>query len=423
VKESPSIALQTHGCKLNQAETEALARAFSAAGYRVVAADAKADVYLLNSCSVTQTADAKARQWLRKIGRVHPGSLIVATGCYAERDAQALSGIPGVRLVAGNQAKDDLVSLVTAEIGQVLPTGSATESLNQERHRAMVKIQDGCQSFCAYCVVPLVRPVELSRPAEDIVREVRQLIDAGYREVVLTGTKVGTYRTADTSLSELLCKLLTETKVTRLRLSSLQPQEITPALIDLWQEPRLCRHFHISLQSGSDAVLRRMQRRYNTTDYARAVALIRERVPDVSVTTDVIAGFPGETDAEFRESYLLCEQLSFARLHVFPYSPRSGTAAATLPPVPPDIKRERTQELLKLARQSLYSFNAGCSGRVIEVLWEQSVKGVLSGLTDNYIRVFTRDEASLCGRVTPVLLGQTYRDGLWGEIIPPTTVL
>jgi threonylcarbamoyladenosine tRNA methylthiotransferase MtaB len=348
VKETCRIALQTHGCKLNQAETESLARAFEADGYRVVPADTEADVYLLNSCSVTHTADAKARQWLRKIGRVRPGCLIVATGCYAERDAQALSQVPGVRVVAGNTAKDDLVSLVTAALGAAPITDTATEIPVTPRYRAMVKIQDGCRSFCAYCVVPLVRPVESSRTADEIVREVQELVGAGYREIVLTGTKVGTYRDADTNLSNLLCKLLAKTDVMRLRLSSIQPQEVTPELIGLWDDPRLCRHFHLSLQSGSDAVLRRMNRRYTTVEYAAAVALIRERVPDVAVTTDVIAGFPGETAEEFNESYRFCRAAGFARLHVFPYSPRTGTAAAVMPPVSAEVKRKRTQELLKL---------------------------------------------------------------------------
>ena len=413
---SHRIALQTHGCKLNQAETEALARAFDAAGYQVVPADAAADIYLLNSCSVTHTADAKARQWLRKVGRARPYSLIVATGCCAERDARTLAEIPGVRVVAGNAAKEDLVSLVTAELGAPPPVSTVTESTETARHRAMVKIQDGCQSFCAYCVVPLVRPVESCRPAADIVREIKELIGAGYREIVLTGTKVGAYRDAGIDLSGLLSKILAGTGVTRLRLSSLQPQEITPELLSCWEEPRLCRHFHLSLQSGSDAVLGRMQRRYTTADYERAVALIRERLPDVSVTTDVIAGFPGETDAEFRESYRFCQRMGFARLHVFPYSPRSGTAAALLPPIPADIKRERTQGLLGLARESLQAFNSGFSGRTMTVLWEQRVSGVLNGLTENYIRVFAHGDASLCGRVTPLLLCQPYRDGLWGEI-------
>ena len=412
----PRIALQTHGCKLNQAETEALARAFAAAGYRVVPTDAAADIYLLNSCSVTQTADAKARQWLRKVGRTNPDSLIVATGCYAARDARALQGIPGVRVVVGNADKDKLVSLVSEELGGGPPTGTASTVPNQDRHRAMVKIQDGCRSFCAYCVVPLVRPVESCRPAAEIVDEIQVLTGLGYREVVLTGTKVGTYRSADTRLPELLCKVLEETDVARLRLSSLQPPEITPALIDLWRESRLCRHFHVALQSGSDAVLGRMRRGYTTADYLSAVALIRERVPNASVTTDIIAGFPGETDMESEASYLFCQRLGFARLHVFPYSPRTGTAAAALPPVPAAAKRQRTQELLKLAAASLHAFNQGFTGRVMEVLWEQRVKGVLSGLTDNYIRVFSRGDVMFCGQVTPVLLGRAYRDGLWGEI-------
>ena len=348
----PSLAVDSLGCKLNQAEMETAARQLVNAGYRLVSPSARADIYILNSCTVTHTADRKARQKLRGYHRLNSEARLVVTGCYAERAPQELREIDGVDLVIGNGEKQDILRIL--EEAGFPATGVATYSpdlyTNSRRIRSFIKIQDGCQNFCAYCIVPLVRSREVCIPADDIVKEVRVRVAEGYREVVLTGTEIGRYRDQDTGLERLIGRILTETGISRLRLSSLQPPEVSSRLIDLWRDPRLCPHFHLSLQSGSDSVLARMKRRYTAADYRSTVSLIRDTVPDAAVTTDVIVGFPGESDVEFQETLDYCHEMQFARIHVFPYSPRPGTAAAAMMPrVSAGVKRERRRQMLSSA--------------------------------------------------------------------------
>ncbi len=399
------IALATLGCKLNQAESELLARQFTGAGCRLVSSVAEADVYILNTCTVTHVTDSKCRHLLRLAHHRNPGALVVATGCYAQRAPQELAQIEGVSLVVGNDEKTRLLKLLPESGCLNRPTSVREDCVtsNEEvlRTRAFVKVQDGCNKFCAYCVVPLVRGREKSLPVERVVAEVRQRVAEGYQEVVLTGTEVGSYRSNGVDLKGLLEQVLSETGIIRLRLSSLQPQEVSPQLIGLWRDSRLCPHFHLSLQSGSDGMLTRMKRHYGVSDYREAVSLIRGLVPDVAITTDIIVGFPGETGEEFEESYQLCRQLGFARIHVFPYSSRPGTEAALLPgKVCDKVRRERVQKMLALARENARSFRQQFSGRVMPVLWEQrSAEGVWSGLTGNYVRVHTRSDEDLTNRL------------------------
>ena len=260
-----------------------------------------------------------------------------------------------------------------------------------------------------------MRGREKSIPVDQVVAEVRQRVADGYKEVVLTGTKIGSYNYDGVSLRGLLQRILTETDVERLRLSSLQPKEISPELIGLWRNERLCRHFHLSLQSGSDGVLGRMRRGYTSGDYQQAVALIRDMVPEVAITTDIIVGFPGETEAEFEESYELCRQMEFARIHLFPYSPRQGTQAARMPDQVGDrVKRERSQRMLALARESAQNFRQRFLGKTMTVLWEKRSDGVWTGLTDNYIRVYTKSDEDLTNKLLPVKLMEARGDGVWG---------
>jgi threonylcarbamoyladenosine tRNA methylthiotransferase MtaB len=401
--ETTRIALDTVGCKLNQAETQLLARQLARAGYRLVAPEDGADVYVLNTCTVTRVADGKCRRLLKSARRRNPGALVVAIGCYVERDRQELAQIKGVDLVLDNSQKMDLLPRLE-QSGRLLRPG-AVSSHADFRTRAFIKVQDGCNNFCSYCIVPMVRGREKSLPLEQVLDEVKSRVADGYKEVVLTGTEIGAYNDKGIGLKELLRRILADTGVARLRLSSLQPQEITPALIGLWQDERLCRHFHLSLQSGSDAVLKRMKRRYTTADYKRAVELIRKAVPGAAVTTDVIVGFPGETEAEFRESYDFARQMDFARIHVFTYSPRPGTKAADTPrQVDDKIKRERSRRMLALGRACVRSFRKGFLGQTLMVLWEKETGGVWSGLTDNYIRAHTRSDDDLANRLMPVEL-------------------
>jgi threonylcarbamoyladenosine tRNA methylthiotransferase MtaB len=286
------------------------------------------------------------------------------------------------------------------------PVGPGASSKQADfRTRAFVRVQDGCNSFCAYCIVPLVRGREKSQPLERVIDEVKDCVADGYKEVVLTGTEIGAYSDNGVGLGDLLRRILAETGVARLRLSSLQPKEITPGLIGLWRDGRLCRHFHLSLQSGSDSVLERMRRRYSTADYQNTVDLIREAVPGAAITTDVIVGFPGETDDEFRESYSFCQQMQFARIHVFSYSPRPGTRAAGMPgQVEAKLKRERSRRMLALGRACVRNFRKGFLGETLMVLWEKETGGVWSGLTDNYIRVYVKSDEDLTNQLLPVEL-------------------
>lgn len=416
----PGVAFDSLGCKLNQAETELLARQFAEAGYRLVSAEDKADVYVLNTCTVTHIADRKSRHRLRLAHRRNPGAWLVATGCYAERAAQELEQIEGVNLVVGNARKSQLLQLLEESGSLSRPVGRNLMNPCDRvcRTRAFIKVQDGCHNFCAYCIVPLVRRREECVPLSQVIAEVRNRVHEGYQEVVLTGTEIGTYHGDGINLGTLLERILAETAVPRLRLSSLQPQEISPELIELWRDQRLCPHFHLSLQSGSDRVLGRMNRRYSAADYRRAVSLIREVVPETSITTDFIVGFPGETEAEFRESFSFCQQMQFARIHVFPYSPRPGTEAAHMPgKVVDSVKRRRSQEMLALAGDSIQRFNRQFLGKDRAVLWEQQAGGVWSGLTDNYIKVYTRSHEDLTNRLLPVKLVEIYKDGVWGEVV------
>jgi MiaB-like tRNA modifying enzyme len=391
------IALETLGCKLNQAETESLARQFVQAGYELVHHPGEADVYILNTCTVTHTADAKARHLLRLARRQNPDIFIIATGCYAQRAAAEITAIAGVDCVVDNSEKSNLLQILK-DIPQKAQSAKEPVAASAPfRTRSFLKIQDGCQNFCSYCIVPFVRSAEISVPPESIIDEIRQRTNEGYQEVVLTGTRVGGYAFEGLDLRGLLQRILDETKIPGVRLSSLQPQEISPALINLWQNSRLCPHFHLSLQSGSTGVLKRMNRRYSPEDYQKTVNLIRQEVPAVAITTDVIVGFPGETDKEFEESLEFCKQLGFARIHVFSYSPRSGTAAAKMAKQVADkVKKERSRQMLALAEESANNFRESFTGEALDVLWEkQTDDGDWTGMTGNYIRVYAKSKDNL----------------------------
>ncbi len=400
-----TVALDTLGCKLNQAETELLAKQFAEAGYWLVSSADKADVYILNTCTVTRIADRKSRHRLRLVHHHNPDAILVVTGCYAQRAPEELAQIEGVALVLGNEQKPRLLRRLEESGCLGSPAGVQRDLTIKTgfRTRTFIKVQDGCNSYCSYCIVPLVRGREQSLPVAQVVAEVRHRVAQGYKEVVLTGVKIGSYDDNGVHLRGLLQRILTETEVIRLRLSSLQPQEISPELIALWDDRRLCRHFHLSLQSGSDGVLSRMGRHYSVNEYQGAVSLIRARVPEVAITTDIIVGFPGETNGEFEESDEFCRQIGFARIHVFPYSPRQGTRAARMPqPVGDSVKRQRSQRMLSLAEESAQNFRQQFFGKTTMVLFEQRSNGVWTGLTDNYIKVSTSSDEDLSNKLLPV---------------------
>jgi len=418
------VAFYTLGCKLNQAETESLVGQFSQLGFRLVSPNDVADIYIANTCTVTHIADRKSRHWLRLARRRNPRALIIATGCYAQRNRQELAQLAD--LVVDNKEKEHLPALTqTLSLGGRGPGEGETEQSQMlaatVRTRSLIKIQDGCHSPCTYCIVPKVRPHEYSLPASQIIDEVKQKVALGYKEVVLTGTKVGSYRDGSVDLRDLVQCILTSTGIERLRLSSLQPSEISPEFLALWQDEKLCRHFHLALQSGSDTVLQRMRRSYSLDQYQRTVNLIKEKTPEVAITTDIMVGFPGESDEEFEQSYSFCQQASFANIHVFPFSPRPETAAARMPKQIKDkIKQERNQRMLELSRSSRRSFYEQFLGQTMPVLWEKETStgsGIYSGLTGNYIRVFAHSEKSLSNEITPVKLVRFHNQGMWGELV------
>ena len=425
---APTVAIETHGCKLNQADSAALARQFARAGFRLAPFDGPASVYVINTCTVTHIADRKARQALRAIRRRSPDATIVATGCYAERAPLDLEAMAEVDIVAGNRAKDDLTRRVvewTGEPSIPCATGDDVEVFSPRiaRSRAMVKIQEGCDQICAYCIVPRVRGRERSVQPEEIVDEINRYVDSGYREVVLTGTQLGSYGfdIAGTRLKTLLERILAETSVERLRVSSLQPQDIGDDMLELWTDPRLCPHFHMPLQSGSYAVLKRMRRRYTAAAYARAVERIRMAVPDVAITTDVIAGFPGETASDHEETYALCEQVGFASAHVFPYSPRPGTSAAHFgQAVPSEVRTDRARALIQLTDRQSAAFKRGIVGQTRQVLWESKHERdgafVWSGLTDNYVRVASMSSRELTNQITEATLCAFTDETLYAKV-------
>ncbi len=424
------VAFYTLGCKLNQAETESLAHQFSEAGFQLTSPDDLADIYIINTCTVTHIADRKSRHWLRLIRRRNPQAFIIATGCYAQRAPQELA--PIADLLLNNEKKERLLQTVTgfvdagktkqAHVSSISPNGIS-------RVRSLIKIQDGCQSPCTFCIVPQVRPREYSLPASQIIREINEKAATGYKEIVLTGTKVGCYKDDGAGLGDLIERILSHTGIERLRLSSLQPQEISPGLLALWQDaapspgegPRLCCHFHLALQNGSDTVLRRMKRRYSLDDYQKAINLVRAAIPGVAITTDIMVGFPGESDEEFEQSYSFCQQAGFANIHVFPFSPRPETQAARMPnQVKDKVKKERTQRMLELSRSSWHSFCQQFLGQTMWVLWEKETSpesGVYSGLTDNYIRVFARSQKPLTNIILPVKLLGFHNQGMWAELV------
>ena len=429
------VYLESVGCKLNQSEIEALARGFVQAGHQLAQASGDADLCVVNTCTVTHVADRKSRQLIRRLHRANPTARLVVTGCYAEMSPQKIRAIGEVDLIVGNQDKEHLVEL--AESLERESSGSRALALNlkpetsnfklQMGHtRAFVKIQDGCNNRCAYCIVSLARGRERSRPRQEILAEIVALVAAGYKEVALTGVHVGAYgRDLDTNLGQLVEEILTETALLRLRLSSIEPWDLEPSLLRLWENPRLCRHLHLPLQSGCDATLQRMRRRYTTSQYADLVATARRSIPKarfsaLAVTTDVIVGFPGETAEEFAASLSFVEEMEFARIHVFKYSARPGTAAAEMPhQVPYAEKKRRSEIMLKLARDSSHRFWQRFLGRRMEVLWEMRCrddKQAWSGLTDNYIRVRARSELDLVNTIASTKLVGLIEGGLRGEV-------
>ncbi|MBO54893.1 MAG: tRNA (N(6)-L-threonylcarbamoyladenosine(37)-C(2))-methylthiotransferase MtaB [Dehalococcoidia bacterium] len=423
---SNNILIHTHGCKLNQADSDNMSRAFVSAGYNIVDSISAADIYVLNTCTVTSTADSKARQALRSAHKRNPKALIVAAGCYSQRAEDELAQMQEVSLVVKNTEKDNIVALINnarnvdesalSRIEQPLDTVLS-------RCRAMVKIQEGCNQICSYCIVPKVRGREKSIPSSTLISHVNSLVSEGYKEVVLTGTQLGSYGfdLPGSSLPHLIERILQETEIPRLRVSSLQPQEISQDLLNLWSNERLCPHFHMPLQSGSNKILRAMRRKYTTDQFCKSVDFIRANVPNVAITGDLIIGFPGETDSDFKETQTLVSNIFFSNLHMFPYSKRPGTSATYLNGhVSPVIKKERFTALNEIVKDSFTDFRNKFLHTTQKVLWEShkivNEEHYWKGITENYIRVQTKTNRNIRNTITEAKLQLLEDDCVWAII-------
>lgn len=427
------VYLETTGCRLNQSEIETMARQFRQAGHRIVSSVEDADLCVVNTCAVTREATRSSRNMVRRLGRANPTAGIVATGCYAHLSPGQMGALPGVARVVNNTDKDRLVPLVLQT--DVPLDNFDYEPLNRDvmpgalgRTRAFVKAQDGCNNRCTFCVTTLARGQGRSRPLDEVVREIQALAGSGYQEAVLTGVHLGSYghdRGERDGLAGLVRAILDRTDVPRLRLSSLEPWDLSPDFFSLWANARLCRHLHLPLQSGCDATLRRMGRRTSQSAFRALVEAARAQIPDVALSTDVIAGFPGETDEEFQASYGFVCAMEFMKLHVFRYSPRAGTVAARMPDqVPEEVKKARSARLLALSDDGAARFWARFVGRESAVLWEH-ITGISedghfhnSGLTDHYIRVEMDAPEPLTNTITRVRLAALTDHGLRAEPVP-----
>jgi len=409
-KTMKTAKLITMGCKVNQYDTQSMREALVRNGYAIVDETLPADLYLINTCTVTNTADQKARQVIRRAIRQNPNADVLVTGCYAESDRKAIEQIPGVTVVFGNREKADFQTYLDklhAETPlQIQPVQhdaireharfSSGVSNAGKRTRALIKVQDGCSAFCTYCIIPYVRGRMTSRPLTEIVDEAQRIADSGIKEIVITGVHLGAYGQdtgRDKDIADILEQIHDVEGIERIRFSSIEPMYFPDILSERMSAlPKCMPHFHIPIQSGSDNVLRQMRRRYTTTQFAHLVDNLRARfTDDVGITTDIMVGFPGETDTDFKDSLQFVEKIGFSQLHVFRYSPRKGTPAATYSEqVAPRISAERSSAMIELGNQLNSAFRKRMLGKQKNVLVEESREGpknFLAGFTDNYLRV------------------------------------
>jgi len=396
------VALTTLGCKVNHYETEAMRELFVQDGWEIVEFSELADVYVINTCTVTQTSDTKSRQMIARAHRMNPSALVVAVGCYAQTAPEAVASLEGVGLVVGTSGRKEIVLRVNdalqsrSDEAYISPLYEMREfeplsAVRDSRTRATLKIQDGCVNFCSYCIIPYARGPLRSRPLSEISTEVNLLAREGYQEIVLTGIHLASYgrdlEGQEATLLDAIARASEPDGIRRIRLGSLEPLFVTENVAKaLAENPKICRQFHLSLQSGSNTVLKRMNRKYTAEEYLSAIALMRQYMPDCAITTDVIAGFPGETETEHAETLAFCKEARFARMHVFPFSLRKGTKAEALPGhLPKQVKDARAKELIHLGKALTHAFLDEQIGSVVEVLAESDG----AGYSGNYIRVKT----------------------------------
>ena len=426
----------TLGCKVNQYETASIQEKLTSNNWQYTEASEDADVIIVNTCIVTQRASYQSRQAIRKVARENPAAKIAVVGCYPQVFPEELSKIEGVQILAGNRDKYRLLDILEKpDHGAVIKAHEADSDKKQsfvmmpvkkfmDRTRAFLKIQDGCDAFCSYCIVPYARGSVRSMEIKDVIRSINAFSEEGYKEIVLTGIHLGKYGKDISGRSELtgLLKIIAnENPAYRIRLSSLEPGEINDELIEMTaSESWLCRHFHIPLQSGDTSVLKKMNRHYTPSDFKNLILRINKKIPDAAIGVDLIAGFPGEDDQAFNNSYALIEDLPISYLHVFPFSPRKGTPAALFPDqVDTKIIKKRASKLRELGRNKKTQFYRSCLGKEYYVLtegWESEEEKIIKGLSDNYLKVFVNSERLLRNEIIKVTAEKHKKDYILGSL-------
>lgn len=425
------VAFHTLGCKVNTYESQAMLDLFKEAGYQEGLFKEEADVYVINTCTVTNTGDSKSRQMIRKAIRRNPEAVVCVVGCYSQIAPEEIEAIEGVAIVLGTQYRDQIVSLVD-EYRQTKKTIIKVDSVKDIRKfedlnidhfkntRAFLKIQDGCNNFCTYCIIPYARGRVRSRPSQSVLAQAKKLVDQGYCEIVLTGIHTAGYGQdfKDYSFYDLLVDMVKIEGLKRLRISSIEISQITDEIIDLISTNNIIvNHLHVPLQAGCDATLKRMNRKYNTAQYLDKINKIRTLIPGIAFSTDVIVGFPGESEEEFENTYNFIKEVDFMQLHVFPYSRRKGTPAASMEnQVQENIKHERVNRLLDLSNELNKKFALKQINKVIPVLFEKEVDGYYVGHGDDYLLVKAKSDEYLLGKIKDVMI-ESYEDGLIGRVI------
>ncbi|MBQ5682602.1 MAG: tRNA (N(6)-L-threonylcarbamoyladenosine(37)-C(2))-methylthiotransferase MtaB [Peptococcaceae bacterium] len=405
------VGFHTLGCKVNQSETEAMTALFLDKGYQLGEFEAYCDVYVINTCTVTHAGDRKSRQMIRRAKQINPQAIVVVTGCYAQTSPEAIAAIEDVDIILGTNMRHLIVDEVEAFAGSRVQLVDEKDTLTDfeeismdrviQKARAYLKVQEGCEQFCTYCIIPYARGPLRSRSMENTLQEAKKLEQAGFKEIILTGIHLGAYgkpseaereagAVQQVTLADLCEMLLNETSFERIRLSSIEPTEVDDHLLRLFAENRrMCRHLHLPLQAGDDDVLEAMHRPYNTEQYRQEMARIREAVPDIALSTDLMVGFPGETDEQFENSLRFCDEIAFSSMHLFKYSPRQGTPAAGYPnQVPNEVKDIRSKRMQEMAERNMLRYMEAHLGQIVEVLVEeQRSDGIWLGHTDTYLHV------------------------------------
>ena len=428
-----TVSFHTLGCKVNQYETQAMTELFESAGYKVLPFDSVCDVYVVNTCTVTGAGDKKSRQIIRRCQSLNPDAVIVVAGCYSQVAPQEISAM-GVDVVLGNKDKSNVVALTeeaisgkkSNEVADILKCRSFEDmsiSGFNDKTRAFVKIEDGCNSFCTYCIIPYARGPVRSRDIESIVDEVKSLSENGFAEVVLTGIHIASYgldiKESGLTLYDVISRVHEVRGIKRIRLGSIEPRILTEDFIKkISALPKVCDHFHISLQSGCDDTLNRMNRKYDTALFRQVVENIRKYMPQSAITTDIMVGFPGETDEEFKTSVAFLEEICFAESHVFAYSNRKGTKADKLPcQVKRKDKNIRAAQMADAAKRCREKFLVGFLGKEIEVLFEREVEnGIYEGHTSNYIKVHVPSDKDISRKFVNVRIDKVFDEYVLGEI-------